>query len=96
MKTLPVKGFTGRIDPQYNAKVIADYAYTARRAWESACKHDGIPPDSRFVCFSYDNPFVRFHDLAMKQLREAQAQAAVGGYIGLRAGNSDTRKAVQA
>ena len=62
---------------------IADLAFAAKRTWESACKHDGIPADAKFVCFSDDNPYVQFHQQAVRQWQEARSQFAAGGYVGL-------------
>ena len=59
--------------------------YTRRRLWESACRHDDIEPDSGFVAFSDDNPFVEFMEPVDTQLREAYAACQPGGgYVGLR------------
>ena len=34
--------------------------------WAAACKHDGIPADSKFVVLSDDNPFKAEHDKWMR------------------------------
>ncbi len=46
-----------------------------KELWKEACEWEGIPPDSKFVIFSKDNPFVKAHDAAMgKLLRFKQVQ----------------------
>jgi hypothetical protein len=62
---------------------IATLAWARKRVWQDACKHDDIPPNSSFVVFSEDNPFVRFINLIQKRLNEAEAAYAAGGYVGL-------------
>jgi hypothetical protein len=57
--------------------------YTARKLWEAACKHDAIPPDSKFVVFSKTNPFASMLNQARIQVEEARIQYAAGGYVGL-------------
>jgi len=56
---------------------------TVRKCWEDACKFDGVDPNEKFVVFSDDNPYVPFHNRAVQNLREAEAQAAAFGYVGL-------------
>lgn len=82
MRTKPSK-VRGPIDLRHNERVIAGYAATYRKVWESACKHDDIPPESKFVAFSDDNPFVKFFAPAMAAYHAAIAEAKAGGYIGL-------------
>ena len=43
-----------------------------KRLWDAACKHDGIPRDSKFVVFSESNPYTKKHD---KLLRFIQMSA---------------------
>lgn len=62
---------------------LADLAATVRKVWERACEHDGVAPDSPFVVFSGDNPFVQFHANAVTQLQEAQIAYRALGYVGL-------------
>ena len=30
--------------------------------WDKACDYDGLPPNSKFVVFSEENPFTKKHD----------------------------------
>ena len=30
--------------------------------WRAACRHDGIPEDTKFAIFSDDNPFAKEHN----------------------------------
>lgn len=74
---------SGWIEVAPAMKVLAGLANSYRAAWEAACKHDGIPPDSKFVVFSDGNPFARFIGPALMEYREAEEQYQAGGYIGL-------------
>lgn len=67
--------------------VPRQWAATVRACWESCCKYDGIDPDSKFVVFTDDNPFVKFYDIAVSRWRECQADAQVFGYVGLNMSN---------
>ena len=69
---------------------IASLEATARQLWVKACEFDGIPADSKFVVFSKENKFARFHNTAMCHLVEARAEYAAGGYVGLQI--KDVRK----
>ncbi len=67
------------------ARHIAGLSATVRQLWERACEHDGIPPDSVFVVFSDNNPYVPYHNKAVRELQEARAAFVPGGgYVGLR------------
>ncbi len=35
---------------------------TTRYLWKKACKHDGIPEDTKFAVFSNDNPYDKLLD----------------------------------
>ncbi len=37
----------------------------ARRLWNKACDWDKIPPESRFVAFSRNNPYAEMNNRAM-------------------------------
>ena len=52
--------------------------------WVKACEHDEIPAGSMFVVFSDDNPYVKFHSIAMRQYQADRKAFADGGYVGLR------------
>jgi hypothetical protein len=69
-----------------SADYVATLANTARAAWRSACRHDGVDPASPFVTFSADNPFAPYVDKARTQLAEAVAAAGAFGYAGMRIG----------
>ncbi len=75
---------SGRIEVSQGQQAVADAAAAYRSAWESACKHDGIEPDVRFVVFSDGNPFVQFIGPALQRYRETKAAYEAGGYVGLR------------
>jgi len=75
-----------KIDKQ-GKQYIADLAATVRQIWNQACDYDGILRDSRFVCFSGDNPFLKFHVQSLNQYFEAVKAYRAGGYIGLRIKN---------
>lgn len=75
---------SGRIEVKPALKVLAGLQATYRAAWESACKHEGIPVDSQFVIFSNDNPFVPFYEKARSQYVNALIEYKSGGYIGLK------------
>jgi len=36
-----------------------------RELWKKACEYDGIPPDSKFVTFSKDNPYAKLYNEAL-------------------------------
>lgn len=63
---------------------INDLKLMVAQLWEKACEFDGIPPDSKFVIFSDENKFAKFHGQAILQLWAAQAEYAAGGYVGLK------------
>jgi hypothetical protein len=47
--------------------------YTLRDLWVKACKADGIDPQSKFVIFSTDNPWMtKYNALAGKLARRHQ------------------------
>ena len=67
------------------ASRIEGLSAIVRQLWEKACEHDGIPPDSMFVVFSDNNPYVPYHNKAVRELQEARAAFVPGGgYVGLR------------
>jgi len=70
---------------------ISNLAATVRQLWNQACDHDGIPRDSKFVCFSNDNPYLQFHNQAMNQYFDAVREYQVGGYVGLQIVNGKAR-----
>lgn len=57
---------------------------TVRAVWRSACKHDGIDPESKFVVFSTGNPFTSYLSKAQAQLNEAVAGYRAFGYAGMK------------
>ena len=57
-----------------------------RRAYRSACKHDGLPEDTQFAVFSKDNPFVQFVDKAAEEMFARKREYDAGGYVGLTMG----------
>ena len=63
---------------------IAGLRAVVAQLWRQACDHDDIPPESKFVVFSDENPFTAFYNNAMRQLMEATQQYRAGGYVGLR------------
>lgn len=75
--------FQERINAQGRAYIDGLRA-TVRACWASACQHDGIELPASFVVFSNDNPFVKFHDAAQRELWAAEREYRAGGYVGLR------------
>ena len=65
-------------------KYIEGLRAVVARLWQQACGHDDIPPGSKFVVFSEDNPYVIFHNKAVGEFIEAMQQYRAGGYVGLR------------
>ena len=63
---------------------ILGLAWTCRRCWEAACRHDGIDPHTTFVCFSRDNPYRPYLDRLVQEYQEALAAYLVWGYVGQR------------
>jgi len=64
-------------------KHIRNLEATRQHLWVKACEHDGIPPDSKFVVFSEDNPFIPFHSKVQLELWAAIREYQAGGYVGL-------------
>jgi hypothetical protein len=62
---------------------IADLQATVRQIYQSACKHDGLPEDTKFAIFSKDNPFVPFYEKAISQSRDAMREYSEHGYCGM-------------
>ena len=62
---------------------IAHLQVTVHQLWVKCCEAEGIPADSKFAVFSNDNKFKPFYDQALKELWQAQAEYAAGGYVGL-------------
>lgn len=83
MRHKKIERCNGRIQPRRNEQVLSAWANTASQLWQKACEFDGIPPDSKFVVFSSENKYARFHGLAMQRYFEAQHEAKAGGYVGL-------------
>lgn len=63
-----------------------------KSAYQSALKHDNLPPDTKYASFSEKNPFVQFVDKAFKQFCEMAANCAVHGYCGLSLSNRELYK----
>lgn len=76
---MPAQEALNRAGQQY----IAGLANTARAIWARACEFDHIDPAAGFAVFSNGNPFPTFLNNCLGQLREARAQYAAGGYVGL-------------
>jgi hypothetical protein len=74
---------SGRIEVGQGKKVLAGLRFAWRRAFEAACKHDGIPGDAKFVEFSDDNPYRQFVDRAAQTYFETIREYQAGGYVGL-------------
>ena len=74
---------SGRIEVKRGLAAVAAAGSAYRSVWESACKHDGIPPESKFVEFSDENPFVQFLAPALQAYQEAKSGYVAGGYVGL-------------
>ena len=62
---------------------LANCQATIKRLWAQACEHDQIPCESKFVAFSDDNPFVKWHDLAIREYQRSLSEYQAGGYVGL-------------
>lgn len=78
---------SGRIErhrPRNPNDPLVRAAFAWRRAFEAACKHDGIAADSKFAVFSDSNPFAQFVDIAAREYMARKAEHAAGGYVGLR------------
>jgi hypothetical protein len=68
---------------------IATLQVAVSKLWHQMCEYDGIPATESFVdidCFSSGNPYTRFYQTALRQLWQAEADYAAGGYVGLRIG----------
>ena len=50
---------------------LANLARTVRTLWASACKFDGIPPESKFVVLSDENPHSVAYNEAMGRFMDA-------------------------
>lgn len=80
---------SGRIErhrPTSPNDPINQALFAWRQAFRAACRHDGMPEDTRFAVFSDDNPFARFVDAAARELIARRAEYAAGGYVGLEMG----------
>ena len=75
---------SGRIEVASGQKTIAGARFAWRRAFEAACKHDGLPADTKFAAFSDSNPFRQFVDRAAQTYFETIREYQAGGYVGLR------------
>ena len=72
-----------RLDKQGEG-YLATLQQALRDNWKQACEHDGIPPDSSFVVFSSDNPYIEVRGRIQEHYWENLAAYKVGGYVGLR------------
>ena len=54
-----------------------------RRAYRAACRHDGMPEDTKFAVFSKENPFRPFVDIAAGEFFARKREYDAGGYVGL-------------
>ena len=68
---------------RHGQEYIASLEDAVRQLWAKCCEAEGIPADSKFVIFSDDNKFKPFYDQAVRQLQQARAEYAAGGYVGL-------------
>jgi hypothetical protein len=62
---------------------LEDLLLTCKSAFEAACKHDGIPSDTKFAVFSKDNPFVPFVNSGMAEYMQAKQDFFNLGYCGM-------------
>jgi len=74
---------SGRIEVRPGLKAIQGMRNTWISAYKAACKHDGIPEDSKFSVFSDDNPFVPFVNKAYEEYCTMKREYQSGGYVGL-------------
>jgi hypothetical protein len=77
---------SGRIEqhrPLSSKDPLNQIAAAWRSAYRAACRHDGMPEDTKFAVFSGGNPFVQFVDRAAQMLMDARREYAAGGYVGL-------------
>ena len=84
MKT--ISKHTGRIEIHPGLRAIANAKFAWQQAHKSACKHDGIPENSKFSVFSVDNPFVKFVDAGYREYCARVTEYKSGGYVGLKLG----------
>jgi hypothetical protein len=84
MKT--TKRHSGRIEVKPGLQAIAGMKETWRKAYQAACKYDGMPEDTKFAAFSEGNPYVQFVDRAYTEYCSMIAEYQAGGYVGLRMG----------
>ena len=47
----------------------------AMKHWKAACKHEKIPEDASFACFSKDNPHAKKCEKAMERLLKIRAKS---------------------
>lgn len=50
--------------------------YTLRELWVKACEHDGIDPESKFVVFTQDNPWMRKYNTLAGLILDAKESPA--------------------
>jgi hypothetical protein len=77
---------SGRIErhrPRNPNDPLNQAAFAWRRAYEAACKHDGIPVGAKFAAFSAGNPFAPFVDRAAAEYFACKREYEAGGYVGL-------------
>ena len=77
---------SGRIEVKPALRAIDGMKNTWVAAYKAACKHDGIPEDSKFSIFSDDNPFVPFVDKVYQEMCAMITEYKAGGYVGLKIG----------
>jgi hypothetical protein len=60
-----------------------------KETWDAACRHDGIPPGTKFAVFSEDNPHAKQHDkwmgmyLAGERMKKLRVDCATGRVFSL-------------
>ena len=75
---------SGRIEVKPALRAIQGMKDTWAAAYQSACKHDNIPSNSKFTVFSDNNPFTPFVDKAYTEYCNMIAEYQTGGYVGLK------------
>ena len=77
------RNHSGRIEATAGLKAVDAARFVHRRAFEAACRHDGIDPSAPFVVFSDKNPFVQFVNSAWAEYCARRSEYQSGGYVGL-------------
>lgn len=62
---------------------LEDLSSACKSAYAAACKHDGIPLDTKFAVFSENNPFVPFINGGMTEYMQAKQDYFNLGYCGM-------------